>query len=179
MNIIISPLRDLIDARLILCDDEDFEAMHRLARCSKAMAAVVRPRLARIRDQLHLCFDLNADLYALLASNIPRLSPLYNNNDNKKWSIRAFVLPDNRDLDYNNGDVDIEIDYRAVKACAKHLFFIDVRVEAMHNRQDNMTLQVQPYTPTTGVFKLDHNKHWLGYRGGLINHLRAARITQT
>ena len=154
---------------IILKDNtEDFQTMHMVSQCDKRLAAIMKPRLERMRTQLGLCFDFKSEVYAFMARKIPRLSPLHNTSS--KWAIRGFVLPGERDLDYNNGDVEVQVDYQRVKACQKHLFVVTVDATHMHNGGDNIKLEVQPYTATTGVFKRNR-QGWMGYRGGLINHL--------
>ena len=152
---------------IILKDNtEDFQTMHMVSQCDKRLAAIMKPRLERMRTQLVLCRELKSEVYAYVSRKGPSLCMLYDN----KWAIRGFVLPNDRDPDYNNGDVDVNVDYHRVKACQKHLFVVTVDVTRMRNGGDNMKLQVQPYTATTGIFKLNR-QHWLGYRGGLIKHL--------
>ena len=149
----------------------DFQIMLRLlSQCNKQLAAAMQPRLARIRTQLDLCLALKSELYyAYLARQIPRLHVMHDS----KWYIRGFVLPNDTDLDYNNGDVEVCVDYHRVKACARHLFIVTVDATHMRHNPDhnnNMTLQVQPYTATTGIFKRNAAP-WLGYRNGICAHL--------
>ena len=186
-------LSDLFIARLILGDDDDFEPIHRLSQCSRAMADIARPRLAPIREHLHLCLALKDDLYDCLVARVAaagrKLTPLFvareeddDDTATNHWTRRAFVLPDHADTSYDNGDVEIDIGYRDVKACAKHLFVVNLHVTGMRDphlttKLNNMTLQVQPYTKNTGLFKLITGGHpnitqcWLGYRDGIANSI--------